>query len=100
MANNFVARPGANSNPSTFHRFPILPPELRLTIWEQAFLEIAKECPRDWELLLRDAQDGGAVVVNSDRRDTPVAAGPSRDLYVMDLRMASREANYCFTTYA
>lgn len=68
-------------------------------IWEQAFLTIAKDMPRDWELTLRDSEDGGAVVVESDRKDTPAAHGPNRDLYIRDLRLASKEANCVFKAY-
>ncbi|KAK8065768.1 hypothetical protein PG997_012515 [Apiospora hydei] len=100
MANIAIAQPGASHSPSaSFHQFPILPPELRFIIWEQAYLEIVKEGPQNWELLLRDAKDGGAVVTKRDRSNTPFVAGPLRDQYIINLRMASREANCCFTTY-
>ncbi|KAK7935016.1 hypothetical protein PG985_000511 [Apiospora marii] len=98
MANNILAQPGASRGPSTFNPFPKLPPELRFMIWEEAFLTIAKEMPRDWELTLRDSEDGGAVVVESDRKDTPATRGPDRDLYIQHIRLASPEANYVFET--
>lgn len=94
MVNIISAQAGVRLGPSTFDLFPKLPPELRFMIWEQAFLAIANKLPRDWEILLRDSEDGGAVVVESDRKDMPPTHG-QRDLYIQDLRMASREASYC-----
>ncbi|KAK8857045.1 hypothetical protein PGQ11_012957 [Apiospora arundinis] len=88
------------SKPLTaFHRFTSLPPELRFMVWGEAFKSIGYDNPREWELVLRDALNGGAVVVKSDREDTPVAAGPSRDLYIANLRLACKEAKYFFETH-
>ncbi|KAK8063894.1 hypothetical protein PG996_008546 [Apiospora saccharicola] len=101
MVNGSLAQSGARRGPATFDRFPELPPELRFIVWEQAFLSLAKDLPRDWELTLRYAEeeDGGAVVVESDRMDTLPTHGPMRDRYIGNLRMANNESNHVFEKY-